>query len=129
MSATFGRLITLPYRYFATRSQGELMMRLSSVSQIRDMLSNQVTAALLDAGTLVVALLYVTQSSAGLGAVTIALIGVVVLVNTLTWGRLRRRTDQEITALAEASGVQMEAVSSVAAIKTSGMGERFYANW
>lgn len=129
MSATFGRLIKLPYTYFATRSQGELMIRLNSVSQIRDMLSNQVTAALLDLGTLVVALLYVTQRSPGLGAVTITLIGFVVLVNALTWGRLRRRTDQEITALADASGVQMEAVSSIAAIKTSGMDDRFYTNW
>lgn len=129
MSVTFGRLLKLPYRYFATRSQGELMYRLGSLTQVRDTLSSQVTAAILDVGTLAVALAYLFIRAPQLGLVAVCLIGAIVLLNLATYRPIRRLTEQEITETATASGIQMEAISSVIAIKTSGMSDRYFGGW
>ncbi|MFD2120988.1 ABC transporter transmembrane domain-containing protein [Streptomyces cirratus] len=53
MGRTFKRLLELPYKYFANRSQGELFYRLSSITSVRDMLSSQLSAVLLDLGSLI----------------------------------------------------------------------------
>ncbi|CAM5235725.1 NHLP family bacteriocin export ABC transporter peptidase/permease/ATPase [Streptomyces badius] len=44
MGKTFRRLLELPYKYFANRSQGELFYRLSSITSVRDMISSQLSA-------------------------------------------------------------------------------------
>lgn len=129
MTVTFSRLLKLPYRYYATRSQGELMYRLSSLTQVRDTLSSQVTAAILDVGTLLVAMAYIFTRAPVLGTVTLALIGGITLLHLATYRMIWRLTEQEITETATASGIQMEAVSSVVAIKTSGMADRYLAGW
>ena len=129
MRITFDRLIRLPYRYFATRSQGELMYRLGSLTQVCDAISGQLMGAVLDLGTLAVALVYVFSRSAPLGGVTLGLVVVIATLNVTTFRTLRSLTDREIGETATASGVQMEAISSIVAVRTSGMSGQFFTSW
>lgn len=129
MGSTFGKLLRLPYKYFANRSQGELAYRLSSVNQVRDMLSAQVTTVLLDIGTLAVALTYVLSRSLSLGAVTAGLVAIMVVTAVLSYRPVRRVTDQEIHEATSASSVQLESMGSMEALKVSGMTSDFLARW
>lgn len=129
MDGTFGKLLRLPYNYFANRSQGELVYRLSSVSYVRDMISAQATTVLLDLGTLAVAFAYITSRSPVLGLVTAGLIAVMVVVAVVTYKPIRRVTDQEIHEATHASSLQIEALSSMIALKVSGMAGEFRSRW
>lgn len=129
MSSTFGKLLRLPFKYFAHRSQGELAYRLSSVNQVRDLLSAQVTTVLLDVGTLAVALTFVMSRSLTLGAVTAGLVAIMVFTVALSYRPVRRVTDQEIHEATSASSVQLESMGSMEALKVSGMTDDFLARW
>ena len=64
MRGFFGHLLALPYRFFEQRTTGDLMMRLGSNAQVREMLTSQTLSVVID-GSLVVVYLGVP---AGAGA-------------------------------------------------------------
>ncbi|MDT0302484.1 peptidase domain-containing ABC transporter [Streptomonospora wellingtoniae] len=129
MAKTFRKLLSLPYKYFSSRSQGELMYRLSSIASVRDMISNQISATLLDIGSLAVALGYIFYRSSLLGAATVAVLAMMVLIAVSTYRPIRQTTDREISATAESTAIQLEAMSAVETLKVSGMTDSFLGNW
>ncbi|WBP90635.1 peptidase domain-containing ABC transporter [Kitasatospora cathayae] len=129
MGRTFRTLLGLPYKYFANRSQGELMYRLSSIAAVRDMISSQVAAVLLDLGSLVVVLTYVFLGSVPLGLIASAVLLCMVAVAAAAYRPIRRTTALEIDRTAESSSLQMEALASIETLKVSGMTDSFLADW
>jgi ABC-type bacteriocin/lantibiotic exporter with double-glycine peptidase domain len=129
MSRTFGALLRLPFKYFANRSQGELMYRLSSIASVRDMISHQLPGVLLDAGSLLVVFGYVFHRSAVLGTVALGLFGAMALIAVSTYRPIRRITEREISATAESSSMQMEALHSIETLKVTGMTATFLGDW
>ncbi|MFE3460968.1 peptidase domain-containing ABC transporter [Nocardiopsis aegyptia] len=129
MGRAFGKLLTLPYRYFSGRSQGELMYRLASIASVRDMISSQATAVVLDVGSLVVVFGYIFHRSPLLGLVALAVFACMVAVAVAGYRPIRSVTGREIGAGAESSSVQMEALSSIETLKVSGMTGPFLDHW
>ncbi|GGZ23757.1 peptidase domain-containing ABC transporter [Streptomyces avidinii] len=129
MGRTFRTLLGLPYKYFANRSQGELMFRLSSIASVRDMLSSQVSAVLLDVGSLVVVFGYIFIKSVPLGLLAVAVFLCMVTVAAVSYRPIRKVTTFEINETTESSSLQMEALSSIETLKVSGMTDSFFANW
>ncbi|WP_017626718.1 peptidase domain-containing ABC transporter [Nocardiopsis chromatogenes] len=129
MGQTFRKLLSLPYKYFSSRSQGELVYRLSSIAAVRDMISNQVAATLLDIGSLAVALTYIFLRSPLLGAVVVAVMALMAAIAVASYRPVRSTTDREIGATAESSAIQMEAMAAIETLKVSGMSDSFFADW
>ncbi|SHJ46970.1 ABC-type bacteriocin/lantibiotic exporter, contains an N-terminal double-glycine peptidase domain [Nocardiopsis flavescens] len=129
MGKAFGRLLTLPYRYFAGRSQGELMYRLASIASVRDMLSGQAMTVVLDVGGLVVVFGYIFHRSPLLGAVALAVFLCMVAIAVVSYRPIRTVVDREISAGAESTGIQMEAMNSIETLKVSGMTGPFLDTW
>ena len=129
MGGVFKKLLSMPYPFFASRSNGELMTRLSSVTQLRDLISNQVTAVLLDMGVVVFITGYLVTTTPYLALVAVGFGVVMVGLTTGTWSRVQRVTDEEIRSLGKSTGTQMEAISSISSVKTTGMAPSFYARW
>ncbi|MFG2337489.1 peptidase domain-containing ABC transporter [Streptomyces yangpuensis] len=129
MGRTFKKLLDLPYKYFANRSQGELFYRLSSVASVRDMISSQLPMVLLDVGSLIVIFGYMFSRSFVLGAAAFAVFVTMLLVAVLTYRPIRRITEREISETARSSSLQMEALSSIETLKVSGMTEAFFQDW
>lgn len=129
MGGVFKKLLSLPYRFFASRSNGELMMRLSSVNQLRDLVSNQITAVLLDVGVVAFIVGYLVFDTPHLSIVAIGLGVIMVLLTAGTWSQVQRVTDEEIRALGKSTGTQMEAITSISSVKTTGMAPSFYTRW
>ncbi|MEV4297233.1 peptidase domain-containing ABC transporter [Microbispora rosea] len=129
MGKTFGTLLELPYKYFASRSQGELLYRLSSIAAVRDMISSQVPTVLLDVGSLVVAFAYIFSRSVFLGLTVSILFVCMAAVAVTTYRPIRRIIDREISETAKSSTIQMEALASIETLKVSGMTRSFFDDW
>ncbi|WP_424889597.1 peptidase domain-containing ABC transporter [Streptomyces sp. XH2] len=129
MGRTFSTLLALPYKYFANRSQGELMYRLSSIASVRDLLSSQMSAVLLDLGSLVVVFTYVFLRSVPLGLIALAVFLCMVTVAAFAYRPVRKVTTHEINETTESSSRQMEALSSIETLKVSGMTDSFFQDW
>ena len=129
MGRVFQSLLNLPYKFFANRSQGELMYRLQSVSTVRDMISSQLPSVLLDIGSLVVAFTYILRRSLTLGCVALVVFAFMAALAVATYGPIRAAVDREITESAESSGMQLEALSSIETLKVSGMTGPFFEDW
>lgn len=128
-STTFGKLLRLPYAFFAARSNGELMYRLTSLAGIRDLLSGQLTSALLDVGALVIVTVFAFVREPTLGVVVLVLI-IVMAGLTVTGAKASRRiTDEEISANGVATGMQIEAVGAIDVLRVAGVSGSFFAEW
>jgi ABC-type bacteriocin/lantibiotic exporter with double-glycine peptidase domain len=128
-STTFGKLLRLPYAFFAARSNGELMYRLTSLAGIRDLLSGQLTSALLDVGALVIVTVFAFLREPTLGVVVLSLIVVMAGLTVLGAKASRRITDEEISANGVATGMQIEAVGAIDVLRVAGVSDSFFAEW
>ena len=96
-----GHILHLPYRFFQQRSSGDLLMRLSSNSLLREMVTNQSVALLLD-GSVVLAysvILWAQASSFALLALGIGLLQSLLLLVTLR--AMQHLMQRELGAQAE----------------------------
>ncbi len=124
-----GHLVALPYRYFAQRGKGDLLTRAAGVSTLRDILTGQIMAALLD-GPLAVGYLvfvYVWDPVFGL-----ALTGAVVAQGLLVLATTRRidlLTRQELTAFSASQSSLIQTITGIETLKASGAEHRAVEQW
>ncbi|GAA3809924.1 peptidase domain-containing ABC transporter [Streptomyces phyllanthi] len=129
MTDTFGRLLRLPYKFFSTRSPGELMYRLSSVNMIRDTVSAQLVGGVFDLGMLLFIAGYMLLESWELSLVALAFFGVIMATLILNRQGVGESVRNENTELSKSQSMQMEAVLSIVSLKLSGTEDRFLARW
>lgn len=113
-------LFALPYRFFASRSTGDLLTRVSANAQVRAALTGPVLAAILDGALAVAYLAIVLWRDPLVGAVVVAIALAQVGLLLATAGRVRRLSDQEFAAEGEANGALVEALTGVATVKAAG---------
>ncbi|WP_431894298.1 peptidase domain-containing ABC transporter [Nonomuraea sp. bgisy101] len=124
-----GHLVALPYRYFSRRGKGDLVTRAASVSTLRDILTGQVVAALLDGPLAVGYLVLVFVWDPAFGA---ALSGVAALQAGLllaTTRRVNMLAQQELNALSASQSSLIQAISGIETLKASGAERRAVAQW
>lgn len=129
MSHVFTRLLSLPYKFFATRQPGELLFRLNTVNHIRDLLSSRIAQGLLDVGTLVCIGVYLFVTEWRIGLVALALFGMNALFLWTTRNRVKEVTDAEIAHLSRSQATQLDAIVSIPTIKMGGYARQFAAEW
>jgi ABC-type bacteriocin/lantibiotic exporter with double-glycine peptidase domain len=129
MVSFFEHVLSLPYPYFQERSTGDLIQRLSSNAQIRNVLSNQTLTAFLD-GTFVIVyagIMIATSPLFGLVAVMLGVLQVALLVATAK--RMTRYVTAELAAQGNAQGFLVESISGIEAIKAAGAEDRTLAHY
>ncbi len=125
----FEHLLALPYGYFQERSTGDLLQRLSSTAQIRNVLSNQVVVALID-GSFVVFYGVVLFLAAPIFGLFVSLLGALqVILLVLTTRRMTTLVTQELAAQGESQGVMVESISGIGALKAAGAEGRTLSHW
>ncbi|MFE3526876.1 peptidase domain-containing ABC transporter [Streptomyces sp. NPDC059161] len=129
MSHVFTRLLSLPYKFFATRQPGELLFRLNTVNHIRDLLSSRIAQGVLDVGTLVCIGVYLFVTEWRIGLVALALFGMNALLLWTTRNRVKEVTDAEIAHLSRSQATQLDAIVSIPTIKMGGYARQFAAEW
>lgn len=129
MSTVFGHLLQLPYKFFSTRPVGELLYRLGSVTQVRDLLSTRIVGGALDVGIALILMSYVFGVAPVLGLITLAIFALSLALLFLTQRPLSEALDSEIAHLSKSQAVEYDAISSIAAIKMGGYSHEFFARW
>lgn len=129
MSRFFGRLLSLPYRYFVLRGSGDLLMRLSSNSLIREVITSQTLSFVLD-GAFVVGYIGLLLAIAPLyGWVSLGLGAAQVVIMMLSFRSLRVLAQQDVAAQAQAQSRAVEVLTGVETVKAMGAEEEAYSRW
>ncbi len=125
----FEHMLSLPYRFFQLRLNGDLLARMNSNLAIRDLLTNQLISTLLDGGTVIVYFIILLIFSRFIAVVTLA-IGVVQVVLLLaTSPAIRRLTQRDLEAQGKTQGYMNEILSGIATLKAAGAEHRAFARW
>ena len=129
MVSFFEHVLSLPLAYFQERSTGDLLQRLSSNAQIRNVLSSQTLSAFLD-GTFVIVyalIMIVTSPVFGLVAVMLGVVQIGLLI--ATGRRMTQAVKAELSAQGSAQGFLVEAIVGIEAIKSAGSEDRTLSHY
>ena len=120
MSSFMRHLMSLPYRFFQLRQGGDLLIRVGSTSYVRDVVSSQTLAILLDVGMLCVYLVVIGVQSWIYVLAIVVLAAVQLVVMAVSTSAAKRYTDRELQAAGDAQSSLLETVTGVESIKASG---------
>jgi ATP-binding cassette, subfamily B, bacterial len=122
-------LLDLPYTFFQQRSAGDIMMRLGSGAQIRELLTSGAMSALLDGGMVVLYFVLLVLAAPVLGVLALG----VALLQVLLYVRAGRRhaelTVEQLAAQAKLSGFQAEMLAGIESVKAMGAEQRLGTRW
>lgn len=129
MSKFIAHLFRLPYAFFQNRTGGELLFRANSHVMIRQALSNNLIAFLIDGILLFTYAGLMLWHSWSLGVVVISL-GISIFTILLISTRITRKlTKKEVTNQAKVQSFLSESIHSVSDVKTMGMEQQIFKNW
>lgn len=129
MENFFEHLLTLPFTFFQQRTTGDLLMRLTSNSRIREMLTNQTLSVLLDGSFVLVYLTILLIISPILGGVVVSLGLLQILLVFGTRRRVRNLAQRDLSAMADEQGYLIEAMKGIGMLKASGAEDVAFDRW
>jgi ATP-binding cassette, subfamily B, bacterial len=122
-------LLSLPYAYFNRRSAGDLMLRVRSNSQIRELLTSSLLSTLLDGGLALCYLMMLLALSPMLAMLTVIAGGLQVAILLATRQRYARLAAQDLETQARAHSQLVQMITGIETIKTAGMEEQALEHW
>jgi ABC-type bacteriocin/lantibiotic exporter with double-glycine peptidase domain len=129
MLGFFEHLLSLPYRFFAQRTSGDLLMRLGSNAVIRELLTGETISAALDALLVLGYAVVLLTQDALLGALALGLgIGQGVLL-VATARQAHGLTQQHLAAQAASQSYLLESLRGIATLKASGAESQAAGHW
>jgi ATP-binding cassette subfamily B protein len=125
----FEHALSLPLRFFQQRSTGDLLLRVESAMDLREILTGQMVSLMLDGALVLVYLALILTQSPLLGAVVLAIgaLQVAMTVASVPWQHELLRRD--LTARGIAQSYLAEAFQGIATLKAAGAEERASRHW
>ena len=114
-------LMRLPMGFFAERGRGDLLMRLSSVSSSREMLTQQLLAVFLDGFLLLGYLIGLIVLSPLYSLVLLPLLAMHGLIMSISYRTLRTLAQRELGAKSTEQTFLVEALEAMVALKAGGV--------
>ncbi|MEM6996089.1 MAG: peptidase domain-containing ABC transporter [Myxococcota bacterium] len=122
-------LVSLPFTFFQTRSAGDLMMRVNSNVQMRELLTSNTLSALLDGSLVVVYLAMIVILSPTLGGVVALLAIVQVVLFWVTKTRYRELMSQQLEAQAQSHSYLVQLLGGIETLKVAGAEQNAVVRW
>lgn len=122
-------LMALPYRFFQQRTSGDLLMRLSSNTVMRETLTTQTISALMDGLMVLTFMVVLLVQAPRFGLVTLGMGAVQVMLLLASTDRMHDLAQRHLTTQAEAQSYLVEALAGVNMVKSAGAEERVLARW
>jgi ATP-binding cassette subfamily B protein len=132
MQLTLGfvdHLVDLPYDFFLRRTTGDLMMRLRSMSTVREMLTTGALSALLDGGMAVAYLGLLIAESLPLAGLVVALGSFEVALMLLARRRNQRLMTESLEAEARSQGYVYRVLGGIEDLKAAGAEHSAVRRW
>ena len=125
----FEHLLTLPYRFFQGKTSGDLLMRLSSNTMIREILTTQLLSFVLDGPLSVLFLLIMFVVSPQLATLAAALALAQAALAFASLRSLRDLAQRTVVATTDEQSCLVELMKGMAYIKASAGEQRAYDRW
>ena len=125
----FDHLLGLPYRFFQGKTSGDLLMRLSSNTMIREILTTQLLSFVLDGPLSMLFLLIMFVVAPPLAALAAGLALVQAALAFASLRSLRDLAQRTVVAKADEQSCLVELMKGIAYIKASGAEQRAYDRW
>lgn len=125
----FEHLLSLPYRYFQLRLNGDLLSRVSSNTAIRELLTGQLISAVLDSTTVVIYCAILFWLSPMIACITLVIGAFQVALLLLTAPTVRRLTERDLVVQGKAQGYLNEVLAGIATIKAAGAENKAFDHW
>ncbi|MFV8756401.1 peptidase domain-containing ABC transporter [Nannocystaceae bacterium ST9] len=122
-------LTSLPYAFFQRRSQGDLMMRVNSHATIREILTANTLAALLDGPFVLTYLLIIALVSPVFGALVAVLVVIQVVIFACSRRAYRELTAQELETRARAQSYLVHLIAGIETLKAQGAERSAVEQW
>jgi ATP-binding cassette, subfamily B, bacterial len=122
-------LVSLPYAFFQQRAEGDLLMRVNSNTQIREMLTSSTLAGLLDGPLASVYLVTLFLASPALGALVVLLGMLKAGVFLLSYRHYQELMSQDLQTQATAQSYLVHMLAGIETLKASGLEDRAVEQW
>ncbi|MEZ0076770.1 peptidase domain-containing ABC transporter [Planotetraspora sp. GP83] len=122
-------LFALPYRYFIHRGTGDLVQRAGSIGALRQMLTGQVTSALLDGPLALGYIVLVLVRDPIFGACLMGVAAAQVALLLAARRNISDLTQRGLSAQAATQGQLIEAISGIETLKASGSEKGAVDRW
>jgi ATP-binding cassette subfamily B protein len=122
-------LASLPYAFFQQRAAGDLMMRVNSNAQIREMLTSSTLSGLLDGALASLYLVLLLLASPAMGALVVMLGVLQAGVFLLSYRRYQALMSQDLQTQAKAQSYLVQMLAGIETLKASGVEDRAVEQW
>jgi ABC-type bacteriocin/lantibiotic exporter with double-glycine peptidase domain len=122
-------LISLPYAFFQQRAEGDLLMRVNSNAQIREMLTSSTLAGLLDGPLASIYLVILFMASPAMCALVVLLGMLQAGVFLLSYRRYQEYMSQDLQTQAKAQSYLVHMLAGIETLKASGCEDRAVEHW
>ncbi len=122
-------LASLPYAFFQQRAEGDLLMRVNSNAQIREMLTSSTLAGLLDGPLASVYLVILFMASPAMGALVVLLGMLQAGVFLLSYHRYQELMSQDLQTQARAQSYLVHMLAGIETLKASGLEDQAVEQW
>jgi ATP-binding cassette, subfamily B, bacterial len=129
MAGFLDHLLALPYRFFQQRTSGDLLLRLSSNTVLRDLLTTQTISALLDSVLIITLLIILFVQAPLFGAIALGLGAVQILLLLASTNRMHDLAHRHLAAQAETQAYLVEALAGMHMVKATGAEEPVLQRW
>ena len=128
-NSVIGRLFQLPYKFFSTRSSGDLIYSINGLGRIRQLFTNQVVLGILDIGFVICILFYFLYIDFFVAIIALMLVVVNLLLLLLTRKNLEQKSKSFVIAQNDLQNKQIEMIYSMMGIKMEGFEVRTFKQW
>jgi ABC-type bacteriocin/lantibiotic exporter with double-glycine peptidase domain len=122
-------LFSLPYSFFQQRTTGDLMMRLSSQTAIRELLTTGALSALLDGTLVMLYFVLLIGAAPSLACVALGFAALQVICYVVASRRNALLVVEGLAAQARLEAYQIEMLSGIETLKSMGATERSLSRW
>lgn len=120
MKRILDRMTSLPYRFFQTRTPGDLLMRVRSTTIVRQFITSTAVRSMLDSIAVVTAVALIASIDVYLGLVTIGLAALELGMVFVCYGPLRYAANRSLDAQSRSHGQLVELMVGIKSLKAAG---------
>lgn len=122
-------LFRLPYKFFSTRSSGDLIYSINGLTRIRQLFTNQVVLGILDIGFIICILIYFSCIGFLVSVFALALTIINLSLLLLTRQSLEQKNKAFVMSQNNLQNKQIEMIYSMMGIKMEGFEEQTHQQW
>lgn len=123
------KLIFVPYKFYESRNNSEIMYGISCTGTIREVFASQMINGIIDFGATIFIIIYIFRSNKYIGSIACIMFLINAIFIMLTNPKILEANQGYIGEQAALNGSQIEVINTIQSIKMSAMERETYKQW